>query len=161
MPRTMPLLPVLPEWTVPIRGCRDCHAGGLLHCEAGREAHPLFFYEGDFSSKLLLILEAPNYDDTFTWGRITVDDDKDPSGEFLRRCLREDLGLHPKDVMITNSVLCLPARAVTGKYTVTQAVRKACSRRLAMFIDQVNPAVVATLGVKALHALKLIEKHRF
>ena len=39
--------PVLPEWTVPIRGCRDCHAGGLLHSEGGREAHPLFFDGGN------------------------------------------------------------------------------------------------------------------
>src|SRR2546421_3223993 len=106
----MPPLPVLPTWAAEIRECRVCHAGGLLHREPHADARPLFF-DGNFSSRLLLVLEAPNYDDTFQWGRLTIDGDKDPTGDFLRECLRDEVGIEPRDVMITNSVLCLPAKS--------------------------------------------------
>lgn len=152
-------LPLLPAWAAKIRECRECHKTGLLHREAQAQAEPLFF-DGNYSSKLLLVAEAPNNKDTYKWGRLTVDADKDPSGEFLRRCLRDDLGLAPEDVMLTNSVLCLPARSAAEKYPVTRSLRRACAPWLKTFIDKMNPTVVATLGAKALHALKLIEPHR-
>lgn len=63
--------------------------------------------------------------------------------------------------MLTNSVLCLPAKSADRKYPVTGALRNACAGRLMTFIDSMNPSVIATLGAKALHALKLIEPHAF
>jgi uracil-DNA glycosylase family 4 len=105
-------------------------------------------------------LEAPNLADTVKWHRITMDDDKDRSGMFLRECLRDEVGLAPGDVMLTNSVLCLPALTTSGKYQVTGALRRECAPWLKILIDTINPRVVATLGAKALHAVKLVEQHR-
>src|SRR4051812_32686675 len=153
-------LVVLPTWAARVRECRICHVRGLLHREQEADARPLFF-DGNFSSRLLLVLEAPNYDDAFRWGRLTIDGDKDPTGKFLGDCLRHEVGIEPREVMITNSVLCLPAKSTDGKYPVTGALRKACAGRLETFIDSMSPVVIATLGVKALHALKLIEPHAF
>jgi uracil-DNA glycosylase family 4 len=109
----------------------------------------------------LFIFEAPNFDDTYNLekGRLTCDPDTDPSGRFFFDLL-EHIGLAPSDVLITNSVLCLPA-AKNGKYPVSSAQRRACSPWLRRLIDEREPKVVAPCGGQALEALKLISPHTF
>ena len=66
--------------------------------------------------------------------------DTDPSGRFFHERLVEDLGLQPEDVLVTNSVLSLPARS-GGKHPA-----RAQQRRLCRMIEEVDPRVVVPQG---------------
>jgi len=61
-------------------------------------------------------------------------------------------------VLITDSVLCLPAGA-KGKYPVQAAMRKNCSAHLRQMLQEVDPKIVVTLNAAALDAEKHVEKH--
>jgi hypothetical protein len=60
--------------------CRVCHDAGL--CCTG--AYPLFMEQAPINTDILLIGEAPNWNDTFTpsKGYLTVGPSTDPSGSF-------------------------------------------------------------------------------
>ena len=141
--------------------CTSCRELGLLYKHTnGRWSYPLFHLESTFSSRILFIAEAPNFDDTFNSdkGRLTYDAETDPTGRFMRELL-SSVNLRPEDVLFTNAVLCLPKKK-HGKFPVMAAQRKQCLPWLKKLIDDVQPVVVATLGGEALHAVKRIEKHR-
>ncbi len=151
-----------PTWRQEIRSCRTCHekCPEVIYAGPEGEARPLFHEEGNLDADLLFVVEAPNYDDTFDLdkGRLTYDADTDPTGVFVRRMLRDALGLKPEDVLITNSVLCLPA-GTGGKFPVQAAMKMNCSVHLRRMIEEVAPKIVVTLGGAALAAVKMVEKH--
>ena len=151
-----------PTWRREMRACRMCNeeCPEAIYSGSEGEARPLFHEEGNLNSDLLFVVEAPNYDDTFDSDkdRLTYDADTDPTGVFVRRMLHDVLELEPQDVLITNSVLCLPA-TTGGKYPVQAAMRKNCSVHLRRMIEEMAPKIVVTLGGAALYAVNLVAKH--
>lgn len=140
--------------------CRRCHASGHAYRDdAGRRGYPLFQPALPRTVRAVIVAEAPNLTDSFdpNKGYLTVDGDTDPSGVFLRQLL-ESVGVSISEVVVTNSVLCLPALR-DGKYPVRAAMRTACAENLVAHIEAADPPVVVTLGNEALHALKVIERH--
>ena len=128
--------------------------------EGGEPARPLFHEEGNLSARLLFVVEAPNFDDTYDLDkrRLTIDPETDPSGRFFHERLVFDLGLRPADVMVTNAVLCLPARR-DGKHPVSPRQRELCAPNLRSIIENVRPQIVVPQGNEALTALARIERH--
>ena len=147
-----------PGWLTEMRTCIRCTRTTPRLIAEG--AHPLFFEEGNPESDILFVFEAPNQEDTYNprKGRMTFGEGSDETGKFFDKCLEEELGLRFDVVMITNAVLCLPARE-GDKFPVKPSVRKACSGNLRTFIEKVDPLVVVTVGGAALGALKGIERH--
>ena len=141
--------------------CVRCRSNGLIHRHPdGRWARPLFHEEGTCRSGVLFVFEAPNFDDTYdrNKGRMTCDPSTDQTGQFLFRLLAH-VGLTVEDVLLTNSVLCLPAEQ-SGKYPVISRQRDTCSHWLGRLIQDVNPGVVVACGGKALKATDVLERHR-
>lgn len=155
-------MPQDPAWRASLRACRACHAhgGGLVHVKDGEPAFPLFHEEGNLSARLLFVIEAPNFADTYDPNkrRLTVDPETDPSGRYFHERLASDLGLRPEDVLVTNAVLCLPARR-DGKHPVSSKQRELCAPNLRSIIENINPWIVAPQGNQALSALARIERH--
>ena len=138
--------------------CVRCRSNDLIHRhQDGRWARPLFHEEGTCRSGVLFVFEAPNSGDTYdpNKGRMTCDLSTDLTGKFLFRLLTH-IGLTPEDVLLTNSVLCLPR---TEGYRVLPAQRNACLYWLGRLIQDVNPGVVVTCGVKALEAIHILAQH--
>ena len=148
-----------PTWRVAIRDCRLCHEAEppLVH----PAAKPLLHEEGDLGADVLFVAEAPNREDTLdpAKGRITVSAETDPSGRFFHERLTFDLELDASSVYVTNAVVCLPASS-GGLHPVKAGQRHLCSVHLRATVEGVDPAVVVTLGVKALDAVKAVERHR-
>ncbi len=140
--------------------CTLCRPHQLV-CQdtSGKWAYPLFDRNMECRSGVLAIAEAPNYDDTYNLskGYLTYDIETDPTGNFFRELLGT-VDLKTSDVIITNSVLCLPT-ARNGKYPVSSRQISMCSTWISRLITEVNPKVVLTLGGKALEAIKKIERH--
>jgi uracil-DNA glycosylase family 4 len=159
---TRPSPPPEPPWREEMRACRQCFEEhpDVIYAGPEGEARPLFDEQGDPAADLLLVAEAPNFEDTFDpdKGKITLEAHTDPTGAMVYRALTEVLGLSPSEVLFTNAVLCLPARS-GGKYPVKAAMRKACSGHLRRMIQEVDPRVVVTLGDNALQAVKTVETH--
>ncbi len=138
--------------------CERCRAAGLIHRESdGQWASPLFQEGTDASSGVLVVAEAPNWDDTFKYGRLTYDSETDPTGRFARD-LFASVGLSPTTILCTNAVLCLPTHR-KGTFPVAAAQLTECRTWLERLIADVNPSVVVTFGGKALSGVGKIEKH--
>lgn len=140
--------------------CKICRDEGLIyHHSNNKWAFPLFDKNLDCRSGVLAIAEAPNFDDTFDpkKGYLSYDIDTDPTGNFFRDLLNS-VGLKVQDVIITNAVLCLPARKGV-KFPVTPRQARKCACRIKNLIDLVDPTVVLTMGGKALEAIKRIDQH--
>ena len=140
--------------------CTLCREQGLLYQhEDGRWACPLFHRGSTCSSGIVVVAEAPNFDDTFDPDkqRLTYDAETDPTGRFARE-LFASVGLSPDDVLFTNSVLCLPAKQ-GDKFPVKAQQRNLCRPWLIRLIELVDPGVVVTLGGQALDAVGRIERH--
>jgi len=141
--------------------CIACREAGWLHRDPGSGwARPLFHEETTCGSPILLVYEAPNFGDTYDpqKGRLTCNRTTDPSGRFTHRLL-EHVGLRPEDVIITNSVLCLPARGRDRGFPVFVQQRKTCARWLRRFIVDLDIEVVVTCGANALEATRLVHRH--
>lgn len=153
-------LEILREYREDASRCCVCHDQRLLHCRSdGRRARPLFHEDSSVRQRLVFVFEAPNRSDTYDAdkGRITCDPTTDPSGRFMLELLAH-VGLHPRDVVLTNAVLCLPA-ARAGKFPVTAAQRRSCNHWLERLIADLDPAVVMTCGAQALRAVARLERH--
>ena len=140
--------------------CTLCRKKKLIHQEEdGLWSYPLFHQGSEWTSQIIFVSEAPNWEDTFhpQKGRLTVEKDTDPTGAFLWELL-QDIGLEPKDVLFTNSVLCLPARK-NASYPVQAAQRDLCRPLLGTLIETYEAKIVVTLGNQALHAVGKIQKH--
>jgi uracil-DNA glycosylase family 4 len=107
-------------------------------------------------SGIVIVLEAPNHDDTFNLkkGYLTCDTETDETGKFLLRLL-DRINLSPADVVLTNTVQCLPARK-GERYPVTALQRRNCRSHLSRLFEITQPRVVIAFGNASLLAL-----HRF
>jgi uracil-DNA glycosylase family 4 len=140
--------------------CHDCRSRGLLH----GAAKPLF---GRFTPRrggVLFVFEAPNLGDTEDQkkGYLTYDSATDPTGRFAHILFTEVLGFSAEDFQVTNAVLCLPAARETGKnrtYPVRSAQMRTCSKNICRQIRILDPLVVASVGAKALDALRFVAGH--
>ena len=112
---------------------------------------------GNISSKVLFIAEAP--------GRLGAECSGvplygDATGNNFEMLL-SNIGWQRQDVFITNAILCNPQDEKGNNATPTKAEIENCSYYLNMVLELVKPEVVVTLGVKALEAINIIEKHSY
>lgn len=140
--------------------CTRCHEEGLLHTDGGNRAYPVFQRNPPWPVRVLVVAEAPNFDDSFNPAkrRLTLEPGTDPSGEFMFELLAS-VGLRPEHVLFTNSVLCLPSQNDEGKHSVSLRQQDRCSEWLGRFIDAANPAVIVTFGAVALQGVGRLERH--
>lgn len=139
----------------------DCRTSRLVHYDSELGwSYPLFHEGASCPSQIIVVAEAPNWDDTYDQAkrRLTYDIETDPTGNFARE-LFASVGLAPSDILFTNSVLCLPAEQ-EGKYPVRAAQSWNCLKWLKMAIDCCNAKVVVTLGGVALEAVGRLSRHR-
>ncbi len=119
------------------------------------EGYPLFHQEGDPCANILVIMEAPNKDDTvLEKPRITIEDSEDLTGQYIKN-IKEVVAV---PILVTNAVLCLPMKK-KGKYNVSRQQLKTCNYWLKKFINLVNPQIVVSFGRIAFDATQLIEKY--
>lgn len=152
----------LSEYKSTVRRCTACRDMGLINHEAQLGwAYPLFDEHSLYSSGIVVVAEAPNWDDTYNESkrRLTYDIETDPTGNFTRELLRS-VNLSVSDVFFTNSVLCLPAHH-GGKYQVKSAQKRNCSKWLKTLLESCDTKIVITFGGQALSALKMISSHKF
>ena len=144
-----------------VKACGKCHAHALLYAEGETAAYPIVQKDPPWPVRVMAVMEAPNFDDSFDprKGRLTVDSDTDPTGTFARELLAS-VGLRPEEVLFTNSVLCLPKQNGEGKHLVVVRQQDLCAEWLGRFIEVANPQVVITFGGAALQALHRLEPHR-
>lgn len=114
-------------------------------------------HNGNIDSKVLFIAEAP--------GRLGADCTGiplygDKTGDNFEQLLG-NIGWSRENIFITNSVLCNPQDEEGNNSTPTKEEVLNCSYFLEMTIELINPEVIVTLGVKALEALSIIEKHDY
>jgi uracil-DNA glycosylase family 4 len=154
-----------------VRACTACRADCLLHEDVGElRARPILQGGWTGRSRILLVTEAPNWDDTFaaTKGYLTIDPKTDPTGQQTFRLL-DSVGLGPDDVLVTNVVLCLPKKAETKdeatgkvkdiKFPVRAPQAGLCQRWLERHIAEFDPPAVVAFGGEALAAMNRIKPH--
>lgn len=146
-------------------GCTTCHEHDLLHVDEQHGcARPILQRSPTGSLGILVVGEAPNWDDTYLPGKgyLTYEADTDPTGRFMRMLLVEEVGLSEAeidDVLFSNSVLCLPAEE-SGKHRVRRKQLDLCMPWLRRLIDDADAKVVVTMGATPLRALNGVERHR-
>jgi uracil-DNA glycosylase len=145
--------------------CTSCHDFGLVHIDEHHGvAKPMLQKMPTGALGLLIVAEAPNWEDTYdpAKGHLTYDKDTDPTGRFIHALLTEEVGLtnaEVNDVLFTNAALCLPAEE-NGKHRVPRKQLDLCSPWLVRLIEDANVRVVITMGATPLRALNRIERHR-
>src|SRR5690349_19263537 len=112
---------------------------------------------GNLEPKVFFIGEAP--------GRAGADRTRRPfygdkSGDNFQKLL-DSIGLRREDIFITSAVMCSPRSATDANRRPSRTEIKNCSNHLIEVIDLLDPPLIATLGIVALEALKLIEYHEF
>ncbi len=112
---------------------------------------------GSLNTKVMFIAEAP--------GRLGAECTKIPlygdrTGDNFEMLIN-NAGWKRENVFITNAILCNPQDENGNNSTPTKDEIVNCSAYLRMTIDLVNPAVIVTLGIKALDALKNITAHKY
>ena len=146
------------------RRCTRCHDHGLIHFDGRRGvALPVLQKQPTGALGVLIVAEAPNFDDTYDPGKgyLTYDADTDPTGRYVRQLLLDEVGLSVAelgDVLFTNAVLCLP-RGHGGKHPVSDRQRDHCRPWLRRLIDVPGVRVVVTMGARSLDAVRQIERH--
>lgn len=150
-----------------IASCTRCHdhrAKNLLYVDpVDGCAKPILAKAPTARLGILLLGEAPNYDDTFDpdKGYLTYDMETDPTGRFMRTLLTEEAGLAEaeiNDVLFANAVACLPARK-SDKHPVSIAQVDLCKPWLIRLMNDAEITIVVTMGATALRALNRIERH--
>ncbi len=107
------------------------------------------------SSGVMFIAEAPGRNGA---DRTRIPIHGDPTGVNFERLL-DSVGWARPSVFVTNCVLCNPRDEAGNNDSPTYREIEMCSFNLEQTIRLVKPRVIATLGVKALDALKFIESH--
>jgi uracil-DNA glycosylase len=117
----------LQSWRAEALRCSACHGLGLVHRESDARAPPLFDKHLDGSAGVLVVAEAPNWDDTYdpAKGYLTYDRDTDPTGTFAVHLLHDVAGLAVEEVIFTNAVLCLPRCRTASTGSVRRRRRRA------------------------------------
>lgn len=110
---------------------------------------------GQLHARLMFIGEAP--------GRLGADSSGIPFHGDKAGHNFEDLlqfaGINRADVYVTNAVLCNPRDEHGNNATPNNQEIYNCSSHLARQIELINPAIVVTLGAKALEALNHLQQH--
>lgn len=114
-------------------------------------------HNGNLESKVIFIAEAPGRLGAECTG-IPLYGDKTGSNFEL---LLGNIGWKREDIFISNAILCNPQDEKGNNSTPTVNEITNCSYYLEMILELINPDVIVTLGVKALDALKIIEKHNY
>ncbi len=134
-----------------VRDAQNCRACPRME---GRR-RVLTAANGPLTSRVLFVAEAP--------GRLGGDKGGvpltgDASGRNFTRYLTA-AGMRREDVFVTNAALCNP-RSLRGTNAPPSASElRNCAPFLARTLAAVQPAVVVTLGTKALTALHLLAPH--
>lgn len=136
-----------------VRDAQNCRACPRME---GRR-RVLSAANGPLISRLLFIAEAP--------GRLGGDKGGipltgDASGRNFTRYLTA-AGLRREDVFVTNAALCNPRTPRGTNAPPSAAELRNCAPFLARTLAVVQPAVVVTLGTKALAALHLLAPHSY
>jgi len=145
--------------------CTRCQEHDLLHVDEKQGwARPILQRSPTGSLGVLVVGEAPNWDDTFLpeKGYLTYDADTDPTGRFMRALLTEEVGLSEaeiNDVLFANAAMCLPAEE-SGKHRVRRKQLDLCTSWLKRLIEVADVKVVVTMGATPLRALNAVERHR-
>src|SRR5258708_26477295 len=133
-------------------------ASGCVKCSAmcGRAA-VLSELNGPVDARVMFIGEAPGRKGA---DRTRIPFSGDQSGKNFERFLAS-IDLTRSEVFITSAALCNP-RADSGANRRPRAAEiRNCSPFLQQTIQLVEPAVIVTLGMVALDALKLLHYHEF
>lgn len=136
-----------------VRNAQNCHACPRME---GRR-RVLSPANGPLTSRVLFVAEAP--------GRLGGDKGGipltgDASGRNFTRYLAA-AGLRREDVFVTNAALCNPRTPRGTNAPPSASELRNCAPFLARTLIVVQPAVVVTLGTKALAALHLLAPHPY
>jgi len=112
---------------------------------------------GPLTSRVLFIAEAPGRLGGDTGG---VPLTGDASGRNFTRYLRA-AGMRREDVFVTNAALCNPRTPRGTNAPPSASELRSCAPFLARTLAIIQPAVVVTLGTKALAALHLLAPHSY
>jgi uracil-DNA glycosylase len=127
-------------------------------CEAMRDKTAVLSeLNGNIYPKVMFIAEAP--------GRQGADRTRKPfwgdkSGDNFQMLL-DSIALSRDEIFVSNSVLCSPRKPSGANRNPKRSEIRNCSGFLKQTIELIDPGIIATLGIVALDALKLIVDHSF
>jgi len=134
----LPLFPTLESARLAVEECRACP-----RCETRDQ---VVFGFGNPDAQLMLVGEAPSPTDNTTGKPFTG-----PAGKLLDQLL-DEIGLHRRDLWITNLVRCFDGVQRNGRLEnrpVRVSEAKACRTWLDLELRYVNPKVVLAIGAPA------------
>ncbi len=132
-------------------------AAGCKVCQPGVQAPVVLSrLNGNPRAPLLFVAEAPGRRGAAVDG---VPLARDASGRNFRWLLANS-GIDASQIFVTNAVLCNPLTPRGTNRRPSARELRSCSAWLRRQLRVVAPGVVATLGVVALEALRLVEPHR-
>jgi uracil-DNA glycosylase len=134
----LPLYPTLESARLAVADCRAC----LRYATRDQ----VVFGLGNPDSTLMLVGEAPSPTDNATGKPFTG-----PAGKLLDQVL-DELGLHRRDLWITNLVRCFDGNLKNGRMEnrpVRAGEAQACRTWLDLELRYVNPTVVLAIGAPA------------
>lgn len=134
----LPLYPTLESARLAVEACRACSRA------ATREQ--TVFGHGDPTAPLMLVGESPSSTDDRTGKPFTG-----PAGKLLDTLL-DEVGIHRRDLWITNLVRCFDGTLKNGRVEnrpVRASEAKACRPWLDLELRYVNPKVVLAIGAPA------------
>ena len=131
-------------------------AAACVRCSAmcGRTA-VLSELNGPIDARVMFIGEAPGRKGA---DRTRIPFSGDQSGRNFERFLTS-ISLQRSDIFITSAALCNPRTATGANRKPTAPEVRNCSDFLGRTIGLVDPAVIVTLGMVALEALKSLQYH--
>ena len=132
------------------RGCRDCPT-----MEGRRRV--LSELNGSADARVMFLAEAPGRLGGELTGRPLVND---ASGRHFSQLLAA-AGLSRDTLFITNAVLCNPQDQSGRNRKPSRLELQTCRPWLQRQIEQIDPAVIVTLGTVALEALAAISVHDY
>jgi DNA polymerase len=149
----LPLFPTLESARLAVEDCRAC-----IRSSTRDQA---VFGLGNPDAALMLVGEAPSPTDNSTGKPFTG-----PAGRLLDALL-EEVGIHRRDLWITNLVRCFDGELKNGRMEnrpVKAGEAKACRTWLDLEIRYVNPSVILAIGAPAARRIigpqfRLSEQH--
>lgn len=149
----LPLYPTLESARLAAEHCRAC--------SRSESRDQVVFGLGNPDASLMLVGEAPSPTDNSTGKPFTG-----PAGKLLDQILSE-IGLHRRDLWITNLVRCFDGAVKNGRMEnrpVRVGEAKACQTWLDLEVRLVNPTVILAIGAPAAKhvigpAFRLKEQH--
>jgi len=131
-------------------------AAACVRCSAmcGRTA-VLSDLNGPIDARVMFIGEAPGRKGA---DRTRIPFSGDQSGRNFERFLTS-INLQRSEIFITSAALCNPRKATGANRRPTASELRNCSDFLRRTLALVDPAVIVTLGMVALDALKSLQYH--